>query len=112
MNQRIGNTLFSDDPTSAVSTTKALTLVPARDDPAPEPDDDTSDFDWKRDAADIVAEYQPRIAVYPGGQGHVVIRAEAEWNDDEDRTIVVTQSNVPALIKRLQELLSPPNRQA
>ena len=104
MNRPADHTLFTEA-TPDAATTKALTLMPAQDF-TPGPDDDTSDFDWKRDAADIIAEYQPRIAVYPGGQGHVVIRAEAEWNDDEDRTILIARSNVPALIKRLQDLLS------
>ncbi len=60
-------------------------------------------FDWRGDP-DVLAHRQLAIAVYENERGEVVIRQEADWNDDEDTYIVVAREHVPALIRRLNEL--------
>lgn len=67
---------------------------------------------WWEDAdnaGDIVLPEQRAIAVYPNGKGCLVIRQEADWNDDEDSIVLVQPEHAErvaqALLNWAQEVL-------
>ena len=67
--------------------------------PKEEPDDD---FDWFRDKA-VIVEQQRSIAVYRNARNHVVIRAEGDGYDADDKVILLaTTDALKALIVALQ----------
>ena len=57
-------------------------------------------FDWWKDDS-IVVERQMSIAIYFNSRGHLVVRQEAEWNEDEDTFIYIAPQNIAAFIDRL-----------
>lgn len=60
-------------------------------------------FDWMaEDRESVILHKQPCTAVYWNRQGQIVIRQEAEWNDDDDPFLHFDPQNLPALIARLQ----------
>jgi hypothetical protein len=58
-------------------------------------------FNWM-DPDDVLISKQPCTAVYLNRNNQVVIRQEAEWNQDEDPFVHFDMHNVPLLIERLQ----------
>lgn len=58
-----------------------------------------SEFDWRRDADDVVIREQLAIAVYENPAGDLVIR-QADWPDD-DSIIIVAKSNAAALARAI-----------
>jgi hypothetical protein len=71
-------------------------------------EDDSIDFDWRRDAADIVLNSQPATAVYENPRRQIVIRQEAQWPDDEDTTVLIDRVNLQAFIDRLCDIAGIP----
>jgi hypothetical protein len=67
----------------------------------PKPDDD---FEWTPGNDAVLLTDRPAVAVYLNNWNQIVIRKEAAWNDDEDPCIWLDRRDVPALIKRLEEL--------
>jgi hypothetical protein len=65
-------------------------------------------FDWWKDDS-IVVERQMSIAVYFNSRGHLVIRQEAEPNEDEDTVIYVAPENIAAFIDRLTDIIGIPS---
>jgi hypothetical protein len=63
-------------------------------------DDDS--FDWSKDNEDIVVEWQGAIAVYRNSSGGIVVRQEAQV--DEDQFVVIQPTNLRALIRRLEQV--------
>jgi hypothetical protein len=72
----------------------------ARNQPEPEPEPDSDPFTWD-DPEDVIIRRQPMTAVYWNGRGSVVIRQEAEWNDNDDPFLTFDPHNLPNLIHRL-----------
>jgi hypothetical protein len=66
-------------------------------------DDEGHDFDWVENA-DIVVQEQRATAVYINPKGHVVIRQERSWCEEEDPFIVIKPENLMPLIDRLCEI--------
>jgi hypothetical protein len=66
----------------------------------PEPDDE---FKWSTDNPDVLVWDRPAIAVYLNPMQQIVIREESRMGED-DAYIRVDRRDVPALIKRLEEL--------
>jgi hypothetical protein len=62
-------------------------------------------FDWSARNSDVLATYQPALAVYRNDFNHLVIRGERGPFDDEDIFILVSIENAPKLIARLNKLL-------
>lgn len=58
-------------------------------------------FDWSKDADAVAVPTQLGIAVYRNIEGNIVIRQEADWNDEEDTVIVVREVFLAPLIDRL-----------
>jgi hypothetical protein len=67
----------------------------------------TPEFDWTDDES-IVVKRQSAIAVYRNDAGDVVIRAEREWDRDEDSAVIVCAENIPALILALEKFRGQP----
>lgn len=67
----------------------------------PKPEDD---FEWKPENDAVLLTDRPAIAVYLNKWNQIVLRAEAAWNEDSDPCIWIDRHDVPALIRRLQEL--------
>jgi hypothetical protein len=61
------------------------------------------DFDWHAGNPDIVIREQPQTAVYENPYGCIVIRQEAR-DDNDDPLVYFVPENIPALIRRLQEM--------
>jgi hypothetical protein len=78
-------------------------MLPLDESKTPTPEVD--DFDWSAHNPDVLATYQPALAVYANGYGHIVLRAERSGFDDEDTVILVSTENAPKLIARLSKLL-------
>lgn len=64
----------------------------------------SAEFDWT-DAAAIVCEHQPAIAVYVNPRGQAVIRQEATWPDDADHIVLVNPENIIAAAYALLDQL-------
>jgi hypothetical protein len=60
-------------------------------------------FDWKRDSDAIVCQKQPRTAVYENSRDQVVIRQEANWDEQDDSYVVFNKSTIPDLIRSLAD---------
>jgi hypothetical protein len=78
-------------------------MLPLDESKTPTPEVDN--FDWSARNPDVLATYQPALAVYTNGYGHIVLRAERGGFDDEDTVILVSTENAPRLIARLNKLL-------
>jgi hypothetical protein len=63
------------------------------------------DFDWLRDADDVVVREQRATAVYINPHGEIVIRQERLWDQEEDPFVVVAAGRVPCVIAALHEAL-------
>jgi hypothetical protein len=66
-------------------------------------DDDADRFKWNTDNPDVLVWDRPSIAVYTNPFGQVIIRAESN-TDEDDPCIRLDRRDIPALIRRLQEL--------
>lgn len=66
--------------------------------------DDKERFDWTSD--DIVVPEQKPIAVYWNPLGALVIRQQAGEYEREDPFVVIQSSHVPALLSRIEKLLT------
>jgi len=62
-----------------------------------------NEFDW--DSEEVIVRRQAAIAVYENADGDAVIRAQQDWNDDDDTWIVIEKNNLPRVISALQKLL-------
>jgi hypothetical protein len=63
-------------------------------------------FKWEPENADVLLPAQQALAVYINPWGQIVMRQEAYWNEDDDSYVIIGTQHVPALIKKLQELIS------
>jgi hypothetical protein len=72
---------------------------------SPSDDDNSRDFDWITDRADVIIEEQPRTAVYLNTVGAVVIRQETHPYDDGDPCIRILPDRLPALVTALKRYL-------
>jgi hypothetical protein len=61
------------------------------------------DFNWRNDP-DIVQREVPTVAIYLNEHGNVVVRAEQEWDQDDDTIIVLGIANIPDVIDKLKSL--------
>jgi len=66
---------------------------------------DTDDFDWSARNPDVIAAWQPSLAVYVNQYRQIVIRAERTAFEDEDAFICISTENAPKLIARLNKIL-------
>ena len=66
-------------------------------------DDDADRFKWNTDNPDVIVWDRPSVAVYRNPMDQIVIRAESN-TDEDDPCIRLDRRDVPALIRRLQEL--------
>ena len=66
--------------------------------------DDNERFDWSSD--NIVVPEQKPIAVYWNPLGALVIRQQAGEYEREDPFVVIQPSHIPALLSRIEKLLS------
>ncbi len=69
------------------------------------------DFSWNEAESEgiVVQPHCSRTAVYWNPAGDIVIRAEQAWNDDEDPYIVLSPLHVPAVIKKLFDMIDRPD---
>lgn len=60
-------------------------------------------FDWS-DKEAVVVPQQDAIAVYANPDGELVIRRRRDWDEDEDKVIVVSALNISSLIEAMQRV--------
>jgi hypothetical protein len=65
----------------------------------------STDFDWERDAGDIVQRSVGTVAVYLNPHGTIVIRQAQEWDEDADTLIYLSPACVPDVIARLRSFI-------
>src|SRR5262249_32238813 len=66
------------------------------------------DDDWWRSEDNketIVCHQQQSVAVYINPVGHLVIREERYWDRDDDTVITIDPAHVPAVVKRIYQLM-------
>lgn len=72
----------------------------------PTVDRDYGDFDWADDPA-VVLRSQPATAIYHNPMGHLVIRQERSWAQEDDPYVMISPENavtfMEALAKRARE---------
>jgi hypothetical protein len=59
-----------------------------------------SEFDWAEDPA-VVQQRVPSLAVYTNPMGLVVIRQEAEWDEDSDPFLLIHPTNALAVAQAI-----------
>ena len=57
-------------------------------------------FDWASSASVALRE-QPAVAVYPNDYGHVVLRRERSWDEEEDSVVLIAKTNVLTLVRAI-----------
>jgi hypothetical protein len=76
---------------------------------APRPDDKDDlagdQFDWCKDAADVLLDEQRAIAAYINTQGGLVIREMAGPLEEADAVVVIEKGNIHAFVDKLTDLL-------
>ena len=69
-------------------------------------DEQIGDFDWHDDPS-VVLRTQPATAIYHNGAGHIVIRQERSWAQEDDPYVMISPENavtfMEALAKRARE---------
>lgn len=63
---------------------------------------DGYEFDWQNELP--IIDEQKAITLYENTAGNIVIRRQADWDEDEDLVIVVTVANAKILAKELTGL--------
>jgi hypothetical protein len=59
--------------------------------------DNSLSFDWAADPA-VVAQHQLPIAVYSNDAGSVVIRQQADWDEENDTFIILAPATIDAFV--------------
>jgi hypothetical protein len=59
------------------------------------------DFDWRKDANDVVIREQERTAVYTNPHGCVVIRQAGQYSQDEDQLVIVAPEHARKLARAI-----------
>jgi hypothetical protein len=59
------------------------------------------DFDWSSNNTDVAVRRQDAVAVYENVNGDVVVRRQADFNEDEDPILIINKACVPALVRAL-----------
>lgn len=62
------------------------------------------DFDWNRKDAPVVLQQQRKTAIYMNPASDVVIRQEADWDEENDPFVVIGAQNLRRVIASLTEL--------
>lgn len=70
--------------------------------PAEPKQPDGYQFDWQNETP--IIDEQKAITLYENPAGNIVIRRQADWDEDEDLVIVVTVANAKILAKELTGL--------
>jgi ABC-type Zn uptake system ZnuABC Zn-binding protein ZnuA len=87
-----------------IEVAEAATAVLAAAGPTKERD--FEDFDWHDDPS-VVLRTQPATAIYHNGNGHIVIRQERSWAQEDDPYVMISPENavtfMEALAKRARE---------
>jgi hypothetical protein len=85
---------------------EAATAVLAAAGPPRRDDAEFGDFDWADDPA-VVLRSQPATAIYHNPMGHIVIRQERSWAQEDDPYVMISPENavtfMEALAKRARE---------
>ena len=75
-----------------------VTVVPKAD------QDDKPDDHWKNDNPNVLFWDQPATCCYWNQIDQVVIRQQADWNEESDPYLRFAPENLPRLIARLQQI--------
>jgi hypothetical protein len=57
----------------------------------------------------VVLQEQLPIALYIGGRGHLVIRQQRDWHQDEDTLVLIAPQNIMRFVERLLEVAGVPS---
>ncbi len=65
----------------------------------------SGDFNWNENRGAVIAPRQDAIAVYTTEDRNIVIRREADWNEEDDSVVIIDRKYVRALIDALEKEL-------
>lgn len=69
-----------------------------------------AEFDWSDTDSDaVVLAKQLAIAIYFNKADDLVIRQEADWNEDDDTVVIVSKCNIEAFLDRLTDACGIPS---
>ena len=63
------------------------------------------EFNWSAENEDVVQHSVQGVAAYINAYGHITIRQERSWGEDEDTIVVLTFESARALSEKLKELI-------
>jgi hypothetical protein len=66
----------------------------------PRCEDSFEDFDWHDDPS-VVLRTQPATAIYHNGNGHIVIRQERSWAQEDDPYVMISAENAVTFMEAL-----------
>ena len=89
-------------------TTLPAIIDPPLEEPSTRAPEDESKFDWSDDDC-VVLQDQARTAVYLGQSGHLVIRQERQWDQDDDTYVLIAPHNIADFIDRLTDIAGIPS---
>ena len=71
-------------------------------------EEDAEEFSWNSDDS-VVLQEQRRTAIYFNTRGELVIRQEADWNEDTDTVLVIAKNNIPDFLDKLTDTCGVPS---
>jgi hypothetical protein len=73
-----------------------------------EVEEDAEEFSWNDDDSVILQE-QRRTAVYFNTRDELVIRQQADWNEETDTVVIIAKNNIPDFLDKLTDTCGVPS---
>ena len=71
-------------------------------------EEDAEEFSWNSDDSVILQE-QRRTAVYFNTRDELVIRQQADWNEETDTVVIIAKNNIPDFLDKLTDICGVPS---
>jgi hypothetical protein len=71
-------------------------------------EEDAEEFSWNRDDS-VILQHQRRTAVYFNTRDELVIRQEADWNEETDTVLVIAKNNIEEFLDKLTDICGIPS---
>jgi hypothetical protein len=71
-------------------------------------EEDAEEFSWNSDDS-VILQQQRRTAVYFNTRDELVIRQQADWNEDTDTVLVIAKNNIEEFLDKLTDICGVPS---
>jgi hypothetical protein len=71
-------------------------------------EEDAAEFSWNNDDS-VVLQQQRRTAVYFNTRDELVIRQEADWNEETDTVVIIAKNNIEEFLDKLTNVCGIPS---